>query len=279
MLQATPDYAQFYISQFQAPASPSGPPAQFNHSAAAEFYHQGLSSAAATAKHSISDQKWQRREQLKAELSKFLSACPYGHSLQTCSPEDLLVYPVMVYIPQHAGSVLPNGEIIAAPTTMATTISHLCQIFKQFGRGDTWDEQLRHGNPACSYQLHSWQQGHRKISIAADFRTTGAKEMTEAKMMQLQSYLSHLLSQDPHLSQAGSALIARDGLAFSLLWATGMRGTNAASIELVDWGVGGYGSKGQRYVQAFLVRVHVHFCRAIREGGGGWGAPCLHLAT
>ena len=234
-VQGTPDHAQFYISQFQPTASHCGAPTQFSPSAAAELYQHGLSSAAATAKHSISDQNWQRREQLKAELSGFLVACPYGQSLQNCSPEDLLVYLVMVYIPQHAGSVLPNGQIIAAPTTMATTISHLRQIFKQLGRGDTWDEQLRLGNPACSYQLHSWQQGHRKISIAADFKTTGAKEMTEIKMIHLQSYLSHLLSQDPTLSQPVSALVARDGLAFSLLWATGMRGTNAASIELVDF--------------------------------------------
>ena len=38
------------------------------------------------------------------------AACPDGHSLHNRSPEDLLVYLVMVYIPQQAGSVLSNGE-------------------------------------------------------------------------------------------------------------------------------------------------------------------------
>ena len=168
-------------------------------------------------------------------MHSYLQTLPYGLTLRNCSPEDLLVYFEKVYVPLHSGSVTTSGHLLAAPSTISGIKSHLRQIFKQLGRGDTWDEQLRKGNPASSDRVQQWQQGQRKTSIAVDFRTTGAKEMSEAKMIKLQQHLYHGLFSAPDSSPADRALLARDGLAFSLLWETGMRGINAAAIELADF--------------------------------------------
>ena len=209
--------------------------------AALSIYQQGLQQAACTAKASISAQNQQSRDQLAAELLSFLHARPYGRTLLDCIPEDLLVYIQIVYLPLHAGSVLPDGQVIAAPNTMANVLSHLRQLFKQLGRGETWDYQQQQGNPACAAKLQQWQQGHRKISISAGFRTTGSKEMTEPKMLQLLQHVSDAIFIAPHATAADKAMYDKDGFAFSLLWATGMRGINAASIELADFQLPGQG--------------------------------------
>ena len=157
--------------------------------------NRGLDAAAATALASITPQNQQRRSQLAQELSVFLQQLPWQSDLQTCTPEELLVYLQLEYLPKHAGSRLPDGAVIAAPSTIATIISHLRMIFKTVGRGDIWEAEEAHGNPACSHQIKQWQQGGGKQSSKAGWRSTGAVPMTETKMIQLLQ----------HIQQAGHA--------------------------------------------------------------------------
>ena len=132
--------------------------------AAEQLMNRGLDAAAATALASITPQNQQRRMQLAQELSLFLQQLPWQSDLQTCTPEELLVYLQLEYLPKHAGSRLPNGAVIAAPSTIATIISHLRMIFKTVGHGDIWQAEEAHGNPACSHQIKQWQQGGGKQS-------------------------------------------------------------------------------------------------------------------
>ena len=185
-----------------------------------------------------------------SELAAFLASMPYNRTLLDCTPEDLLVFMQMIYIPRHAGSVLPNGSCIAAPSSVANAVSHLRMIFKELGRGKYWDDQNSAGNPAASHQLSQWNQGHEKLSYAEGFRITGAVEMTESKMVQLLTHLSQLTFHAPESSAADRALAARDAFAFCLLWQTGMRGTNAREITLQDFMLP---NKGRGSVAACLI--------------------------
>ena len=149
----------------------------FSNEEAQQIYNAGLDAAANVAQASISQQNRQRRQQLMQERSAFLSAMPYGHSVKDCMLEDLLVYLQQVYIPCHAGSVLPSIPCIAAPTTIVNVLSHLRMIFKEIGRGTEWDDHHQCGNPAAAHQISQWSQGLTKVSCAAGFRTTGAVPM------------------------------------------------------------------------------------------------------
>jgi len=67
------------------------------------------------------------RERHAAELQRWLAArhC----SLTTCSPESLLAYVTMHWLPKHTGSELPTGERVAAPSSLANMLSHLSSHF------------------------------------------------------------------------------------------------------------------------------------------------------
>ena len=128
-----------------------------------------------------------------------------------------------MYIPNHAGSQLPNEQTIVASSTMANTVSHLRQIFRELGRGQQWDPQQQHGNPACASELSQYGQGHRATSNRAGFRERGAVPMTEPKVLQLLTHLAESAFLTDSTSPLNKAMLARDGFAFCLLWQTGMR--------------------------------------------------------
>ena len=72
-----------------------------------------------------------------------------------CSSEDLLVFMEMIYLPRHAGSILPDGTCIVAPSTIGNVLSHLRTTFKKLDRGDQWNDHGRAGNPAASNHVHA----------------------------------------------------------------------------------------------------------------------------
>lgn len=227
-----PDYQQIYAAKFSH--QHNTPAQQLDAESAATLYHAGLDAAAGKAMASISPQNRQRRSQVRDELSQHLAALPYGLGLANCSPEDLLVFMEMIYLPRHAGSILPDGTCIVAPSTISNVLSHLRMTFKELGRGDQWDDHSRSGNPAASNQVHAWARGHDKTSISSGFKTTSAVAMTESKIRQL---LVHCMQQLTASSSSAydRALAARDGAAFSLMWQTGMRSVNARTMKIGDF--------------------------------------------
>ena len=235
-----PNYAAEYAARLHDTAAPSSQQ-PVRHAQARAIYNAGLDAAAAKAKASVSAQNPKRRSQLRAEVSSFLAAMPYGRTLQTCTPEYLLVYLEQVYIPQHAGSQLPDGTLIAAPSNISNILSQFRLIFKELGRGAVWDDEAASGNPAAAFRLSQWRQGNEKIQTAAGFLTTGAKEMTEAEMMQLQTSLAQAAFHTADSSSYDRAVLARDGFAFCLLWQTGMRGINASDVTMDDFKLPGQG--------------------------------------
>lgn len=249
-----PNYQQVYAAKFCQPSSQA--PAQLTFAAAADLYHSGLDAAATTAMASISPQNRQRRASLQQELSLHLQTLPYSKSLLNCTPEDLLVYMQTVYLPCHAGSMLPSGECIAAPSTVSNVLSHLRMMFRELGRGNQWIDATQSGNPAASHQLSQWCKGYDNLSLDAGFRTTSAVAMQPETIKQLLQHFLHRVA-DPDLSAYEHALAARDGFAFCLLWQTGMRGINAREIQVADFLLPG-GPRGslQLYLQSSTALQH-----------------------
>ena len=207
----------------------------------------------------FSPQNRQRRTQLAQELSQFLHRLPHQPSLSDCSPEEVLVYLEEHYLLRHARTILASGQLVVAPSTISNVLSHLRMIFKEVGRGELWHDRARHGNPASAFQLKQWQQGHEKTSPRAGWRSSGAVELTEPKMLQLLSHMAQQAMHTPNKLLFETALLTRDGFAFCLLWQTGLRGINAREITLDDFMLPGQGRGSVRqHLDSHLVSGQLH---------------------
>ncbi len=71
-------------------------------------------------------------------------------NLATCTPADLLVYMESHWLPNHAGTMLPDGSVIASPSGC---LSHLSTGFLLIGRDGDWDPSNGTGNPVVSTDL------------------------------------------------------------------------------------------------------------------------------
>ena len=100
-------------------------------------------------------QNRQQRQRIHDELAAFLASTSHQPTLLTCTPEDLLVYLEMVYTKRHAGSLLPNGVLTAAPSSITNAISHMRLIFKELNRGEEWNDTHSYGNPAAAWSSSS----------------------------------------------------------------------------------------------------------------------------
>ena len=87
----------------------------------------------------------------------------------TCTPADLVVYLEHHWLAQHAGTVLPDGSLIASPKGVSQCLSSCSTGFKLLGRVGEWNAQTNVGTPVESslitqyrkgYKLEAWQGGY-----------------------------------------------------------------------------------------------------------------------
>jgi len=79
----------------------------------------------------------------------------------TVIPEDILVYFTQHWLPNHAGSMTADGELIAA-SSLSSTKAHLSSEFEQLGRNGDWDSANQTGNPMLSAQVKTMLKGYGK---------------------------------------------------------------------------------------------------------------------
>ena len=129
-----------------------------------------------------------------------------------------------VWAPRHRGTLLPNGLHTNAPSSVMNAISAISMAMKNAGRTAPWHGESTNSNPCDSHEVRTWKVGFLKQQAAAGYVVKGAKEMTAGKVHAL---LTHLLAKQSLGTHMHQAMAARDGLAFSMLWSTCMRGINA----------------------------------------------------
>ncbi|KAL4448042.1 hypothetical protein ABPG75_005261 [Micractinium tetrahymenae] len=91
----------------------------------------------------------------------------------TCTPEDVAVFFESHWLPKHGSSLLEDGAVHAAPSYLASTVSHLRGFFKRLGRDGQFSHATQTGNPCCddlitkltsTYHQQCWQQGYAEKS-------------------------------------------------------------------------------------------------------------------
>ena len=76
------------------------------------------------------------------------------------------------------------------------------------------------GNPADSFGISQWQQAYHNRLGEAGYKSRGAQELTEGKL--LTKLRALLATATKNTGSIPSCIAARDGFALTLLWATGV---------------------------------------------------------
>ena len=206
---------------------------QQNQQAVADLSGKGLTAAAELQRQAVKPETLKTRQTAIRELADWLlskqDAC--NRSLQTAIPEDILVYFTQHWLPNHAGSMTDNGELMAALGSLASTRSHLSGEFELLGRCGDWDPATHTGNPMLSVQVRTMLKGYGNHAAQLGYQKRGALPLTEAEMqLLLQSMLNQCNSSSTDMH--AQLLLLRDGMLFSLLWRSCFRGPTQ---EPLDW--------------------------------------------
>ena len=159
----------------------------------------------------------QARTTAATELADWMHATS-SWNLQTAIPENIMVYLTQHWLPHHAGSSTPAGELMAAPSSLAGVKSHLSREFKLLGRTRVWYQGTQQGNPMHSMQVKTMVTGYANHATELGYQKKGAMPLTEPKMQQL---LGSMHSKHSHLFDSTDLLLPLgDGMLFSLMWQT-----------------------------------------------------------
>lgn len=151
--------------------------------------------------------------------------------------------------PAIAGTVLPDGSEVAAPSSLSGMFSGLSTIMEMLGRHGPWDEEARTGNPALCKDVTLYKSGYRRTMHAAGYEEGSAVEwhlgevqaLVEAldreAAAQLQLMVRHLAAGQT--SSALGAVVAclmldRDALAATYLWEGQQRGKECGRLAWDD---------------------------------------------
>ena len=124
-------------------------------------YLAGLAQANALQAQSIAPKTLKSRHQHARELADRLQGTNTSRTLQTCLPEDVLVFFTTAWLPAHAGSATSTGQNIAAPSSLSSSRSSLSTEFEQLGRSGEWNSATFQGNPMLSNQLRRMTKGYK----------------------------------------------------------------------------------------------------------------------
>lgn len=205
--------------------------------ASLQHYTAGLQTAAAVQQKAVKASTNKSRHAIVTELISWLQQLNMANkSMQTVMPEDILVFLVQQWLPNHAGSATSSAELIAAPNSLATAKSHLSKEFELLGRTGDWNAHIQQGNPLESLHVREFIKGYKTHAAELGYQKRGAVPFSgsqalqeEADMIQL---LQQLYLQQQTLTGTDQLLLLRDGFIFSLLWQSCFRGFNAGGIRL-----------------------------------------------
>ena len=100
----------------------------------------------------------------------------------TLIPEDIVVSFTQHWLPNCAGSITANGDLVAAPGDLSSTGPHL--FSKQLcGKGD-WDSANQTGNPMLSTQVRTMLKGYGNHATQLGYQKKGAVPLTMQLLLQ-----------------------------------------------------------------------------------------------
>ncbi|DBA98272.1 TPA: hypothetical protein ACH3X1_001193 [Trebouxia sp. C0004] len=124
-----------YSKLCATPITPHPKATQLSKTQCLDLYGKGLGCAADLQQQAVKAATAKARQAAVTEPAEWLHITGIK-TMQSATPEDMLVYLTQQWLPNHAGSTTSAGELIAAPSSLSGTKSHLAKEFELLGR--TW---------------------------------------------------------------------------------------------------------------------------------------------
>ena len=156
--------------KLRTPTQPLG------QAAAAARRHSHLAPAARLCNSSTQAVCRRRRANIAAEFSEEMQLL--GGSIAKANDEDTAGFFAGVWLARHTGTMLPTGDQVAAPGSLANAVSDLAAIFDQHGRNGPWISASGTGNPCHSEAVKSLVQGYSKAAFHQGFAESCAVPLT-----------------------------------------------------------------------------------------------------
>jgi hypothetical protein len=189
-----------------------------------------IRSALGRIQHNWADSTNTARQRVMQEFAGTLSL--FGRTTADCTPDDVLAH-AELFAQQHAGSVLPDGQSVAAPSSIEGMLAHLSTGLSLLGRVGPYERSTGQGNPLSSPEVTYYRRGYGLDLFRAGYEERSAVPLSEPKLRTLLNHLDRCAAE-PSVSAFRRLLLSRDAIGFLLMWQTTMRGDNAGRIELDD---------------------------------------------
>ncbi len=199
--------------------------------AVAAVRQQGLLGAHAVLQHALAGSTWQKQQAAAQELGSWLSVYGEGTKLTDCSPDDLLVYMVSHWLPEHPGRKRADG--VCGPSALKSVLSSLSGFFSRTGRSGRYDEATGLGNPCDSVWVEDFRKAFERLSMVGGYVEHSAVPLTGDKYRQLVRYLWG--TYRAARTSLGRLVILRDLLCAQYMWSSSQRGHDTGKLALADF--------------------------------------------
>lgn len=100
------------------------------------------------------------------------------------SPEELVVYHQVHWVPRHGETLLATG-VFPAPNSLEGNFSLLSGMFEVAGRTGPYSAELGIGNPVQSRPVRDYKEGYARWATSVGYATTSAQHLTKEKLVAL----------------------------------------------------------------------------------------------
>jgi len=149
-----------------------------------DLYGKGLACAADLQQQAVKAATAKARQTAVIELTEWLHTTGI-RTMQSATPEDMLVYLTQHWLPNHAGLATSAGELIAAPSSLSGVKSHLAKEFELLGRMGDWNPATQTGNPMHSIQIKTMLTGYTNHGAELGYQKKRAVSLSATEMEML----------------------------------------------------------------------------------------------
>ena len=199
--------------------------------------------------HYRSEKPYQRQKSaMQKQLESFLWSSPNKKTLSSASPNDIVSFLIWrdkfgktkVHRNSCQSKNEPGGSILScscpkvlAAGTIDNNIGKLRALFKEHGRGGTWNDDLNVGNPAAHRSVKEYHSLVQEEQTIARCFPSQAVPLFLDKLKILCSHLRNLIVT-PEMKSTTRYILARDLAFFSMDFFSGDRGTDLGRVKAMD---------------------------------------------
>ncbi|GLC36415.1 hypothetical protein PLESTM_000444000 [Pleodorina starrii] len=193
------------------------------------IYQEGLATAERMLLGALAPSTVRRQDGAAREFLSWLDRCGRGRSWANCTPDDILVFMVAHWLPNHCS----RGGGPAGPAAVKSCLSALSGFFGRAGRGGRYDAATGLGNPCDSVWVEDFRTAYQRTRVSAGYTELSAVPLRYDKYRSLVLYLWRQVEAAPNSLER--VVLLRDLLCVLLLWQTSVRGHDVGKLGLGDF--------------------------------------------